>query len=146
MKVTNRMTNQSPRPKPGRSPKGRNAKPASTLTLSVLGYREGDEWIAVALEMDLRGYGSTVDEAFEELTDLVTTQLSFARFKGQPEMIWKPAEPIYWRLFADAVREQLQGLASSTHRAENADYVARGLPIPPLHVIEKLSQFSQANA
>ena len=146
MKVTNRMTNQSPRRKPGRSPKGRNVKTPSTLTLSVLGYREGDEWIAVALETDLRGYGATVDEAFEELRDLVSTQLSFARFKGQPELIWKPAEPVYWRLFEDAVREQLQGLASSTHRAENPDYMARGLPIPPPRVIEKLSQFSQANA
>ncbi len=140
------MKNQSRRRTAGRIPKGRNAKTPSTLTLSVLGCREGDEWIAVALETDLRGYGATVDEAVEEVTDLVSTQLSFARFKGQPELIWKPAEPVYWRLFEDAVREQLQGLASSTLRAENPDYLARGLPIRPPQVIEKLAQFSQANA
>jgi hypothetical protein len=27
------------------------------VTLNILGYREDNEWVALALEMDLRGYG-----------------------------------------------------------------------------------------
>ena len=67
-------------------------------SLNVLGYREQDEWVALAMEMDLRGYGSTFSEALEELADLVQTQIEFAQFKDQPELIWKPAEPVLRRL------------------------------------------------
>lgn len=74
----------------------------STPSLNVLGYQEEGEWVALALEMDLRGYGPTFQEATKELHELVTTQIGFARFKRQPELIWKPAEPVYWRLFEDA--------------------------------------------
>ena len=73
--------------------KSKKGQVPSELTLSVLGYREEGEWVAVALEMDLRGYGSTFAHA---ATELVATQIYFARFKGQPELIWKPADPVDW--------------------------------------------------
>lgn len=71
-----------------------------TITLNVLGYHSDGQWVALALEMDLRGYGETFDEACEDLTDLVGMQISFSRFKGQPELIWKAAEPIWFERFA----------------------------------------------
>ena len=41
--------------------------PNSTgIFLDVLGYREREgEWVALALEMDLRGYGATYDQALD---------------------------------------------------------------------------------
>jgi hypothetical protein len=66
------------------------------ITLNVLGYQEEGEWVALALEMDLRGYGETFDEAFADLGDLVRMQIAFSRFKGQPELIWKAADPIWF--------------------------------------------------
>jgi hypothetical protein len=60
------------------------------IAFSVLGYREDEEWVALALEMDLRGFGETFEEALDELRDLIATQISFALFKEQPEMIWTP--------------------------------------------------------
>ncbi len=65
------------------------------ITLSILGYQEDEEWVALALEMDLRGYGPTFEEALGELRDPVAAQISFALFKGQPDMIWKPAEGVW---------------------------------------------------
>ena len=82
----------------------------STVVLNVLGYTEDDEWVALALEMDLRGYGPTFGEALEELTDAVATQIHFAHFKGQAELIWKPAEPVWFERFADVRRERLNAL------------------------------------
>ncbi|HKI86373.1 MAG TPA: hypothetical protein VKA53_06485, partial [Thermoanaerobaculia bacterium] len=54
----------------------------SEIKLRVLGYQEDGEWVALALEMDLRGYGETFQGALVELRDLVATQLSFADFKS----------------------------------------------------------------
>jgi len=75
---------------------------SSEVMLNVIGYREDGDWVAVALEMDLRGYGSTFGKATADLADLVSMQMSFARFKNQPELLWRPAEPAYWMLFHEA--------------------------------------------
>jgi hypothetical protein len=102
---------------------------SATPILSVLGYQEDGEWVALALDMDLRGYGSTFPEATRELQQLVSTQFEFARFKRQPELIWKPAEPIYWRLFEDARRDRLHEFVLRTAPSDPS-YEIGGLPLP----------------
>ena len=62
------------------------------VAVSVLGYREDDEWCALALEMDLRGYGRTFREALDDLRDSMTMQIGFAHFKDELDMIFRPAE------------------------------------------------------
>ena len=116
-----------------------------TLTLGVLGYQEEGEWVALALEMDLRGYGATFKEAFDDLNEIVTMQISFAQFKGQPELIWKPAEPVYWTLFEGARRDRLQEYVSSL-TPRNPSYAVGGLVLPPPHVIASLPGFQQVDA
>jgi hypothetical protein len=37
------------------------------VTLNIPGYFEDSEWVALALEMDLRGYGKTFYKALEDL-------------------------------------------------------------------------------
>jgi len=116
------------------------------ITLSILGYREDEEWVALALEMDLRGYGPTFEEALGELRDLVAAQISFALFKGQPDMIWKPAEGVWFGLFEQVRRQYLEAAVQARTFADNA-YRAAGLPIPPPHVIARLQKdFLEANA
>ncbi len=70
------------------------------ISLGILGYWDENEeaWTALALEMDLRGYGSTFEEALEDLRELVIMQVSFALSKEQPEMIWKPSDPSWFEL------------------------------------------------
>ncbi|HEY7213040.1 MAG TPA: hypothetical protein VIC28_00350 [Thermoanaerobaculia bacterium] len=112
--------------------------------MNVLGYREDDEWVALALEMDLRGYGQTFGEALEELTALVTTQIHFAQFKGQPDMVWKSAEPVWFERFADVRRERLNALVQHREPADPSFDIA-GLVIPPA-VAGPKPQFVRARA
>ena len=119
---------------------------ASSVNLSVLAYREGKDWVALALEMDLRGYGKTIDEAVRELSDLVAMQLSFARLKSQPELVWEPAEPQYWTLFTDAKRDQLLRSAAGSTKRRNPDIEARALDVPTPPLTADHPEFQQATA
>lgn len=80
--------------------------------LSILGYQEDDEWVALALEMDLRGYGATFEEALGELQELVMMQISFALQQDQPELIWKSAEPRFHDMWERGRRDTLLQRAS----------------------------------
>jgi len=102
----------------------------STVVLNVLGYQEDEDWVALALEMDLRGYGPTFGDALEELTDLVATQIRFAHFKGQAELIWKSAEPVWFERFADVRRERLNALVQD-RQPSDPSYDVASLVIPP---------------
>jgi hypothetical protein len=100
------------------------------VVLNVLGYHEHDEWVALALEMDLRGYGRTFGEALEELTELVATQIRFAQFKEQPDLVWKFAEPVWFERFADVRREYLNALVQDRQPSDSS-YDVASLLIPP---------------
>ena len=104
------------------------------VTVSVLGFQEDGEWCALALEMDLRGYGRTFDEAWEDLHDAMTMQIGFAQFKGETDMIFHPAEPMYFSLFAQVRNDHIRALARSRPVVES-EYTVAGMPIPPAHVI-----------
>lgn len=116
------------------------------VTLNVLGYRENNEWVALALEMDIRRYGPTFGKTVTELQELVAMQISFAHFKGQPEMIWKAADPIWFERFADVRKSCLTSLMQPVaHRSIHSDYEVTGIPIPPPHVIRQLqTQFAES--
>ena len=107
---------------------------ACDVTVSVLGFQEDGEWCALALEMDLRGYGQTFDEALEDLNEALTMQIGFAQFKGETDMIFHPAEPLYFHLFAQVRNDHIMALARNGSTAES-EYSVAGLPIPPAHMI-----------
>ena len=106
----------------------------SSVTVSVLGYHEDDEWCALALEMDLRGYGQTFREALEDLRESMTMQIGFAHFKDELDMIFHPAEPIYFSLYAQVRNDHLTALAKKGSVAES-EYAVAGIPIPPPQLI-----------
>lgn len=95
------------------------------------------------MEMDLRGYGPTFEEAVNDLIDLVDMQVSFAHLKKQPEMVWKPAEGIWWELFAQVRRNLLEASMRAGHRSSDEDYSIAGIRIPPAH---EISAFCQTDA
>jgi hypothetical protein len=100
------------------------------IVLSVLGYHEDDKWVALALEMDLRGYGDTFQQASKELCDLVAMQISFAIFKGQPEMIFKSAERKYFHIYEKIRSRRIMQIMQPQYE-EESDFEIRGLPISP---------------
>lgn len=84
----------------------------SDIELRVLVYQDADEaapgeWIAVALEMDLRGYGKTVNDALAELASVVKTQIEFAIFKQNLSLIFFEAEKKYFEMYEQRLREAL---------------------------------------
>ena len=66
--------------------------------ISVILFREGSTWTALALEMDIRGYGSTRKSAVDDALAMIVAQVSFASQMGHVESIWKPSEEKYWRM------------------------------------------------
>ena len=79
------------------------------ISISVLSYRESKDHVALALEMDLRGYGSSSEEALRDLKEQVAMQLSFSLHKhGTIDMAMRPAEAVYFEKFAEAKRAAVQ--------------------------------------
>ena len=116
------------------------------ISLNILGYREEGEWVALALEMDLRGYGKSFNEAIADLRDLVIMQIGFALFKRQPDMILKPADPIWFQIYAERRRDWLAS-ASEGGSSAGDEYQIAGLPFPAPHIIAKRQvRFSQTDA
>jgi hypothetical protein len=113
------------------SPEG---QPFFEVGLNVLGYEEDGQWVALALEMDIKGYGPTFRKAVDDLYDLVVMQVSFALHKGQPEMILKSAEPIWFERFA-ALKIQL--LSAIGREPRDTEFRIADLPFPPPAVIAK---------
>lgn len=78
------------------------------FTIHVLGFQEDGLWCALALDLSLRGYGPTFEEAKEDLAQAVGAQLSFAIQHGTMEQIWQPAEDEYYRMYQQARRQALE--------------------------------------
>ena len=118
----------------------------SAVNISILGFKENAQWVAIALEMDLRGYGTTFETALAELQELVEMQFSFAHFKNDPDLIFHPSEPVYWRLYAQVNQDRLRTLTNLTEDTES-EYQAGVLSIPPAHAIDGLGkEFKPAEA
>ena len=107
--------------------------------ISVLGYREDSQWCALALEMDLRGYGQSFGEALKDLHESMTMQIGFALFKNEPGMIFYPADPMYFSLYAqvrnDRIMALVAGSGDSTETEREREFAITGIPIPPAHVV-----------
>ena len=119
---------------------------ASSMTVSVLGYREDDDRCALALEMDLRGYGPTFRQTLDDLRETMTMQIGFAHFNNELDMILHPAEPVSCSLFAQVRNDHLTVLARKGSVTES-EYAVAGIPIPPPHLIAaEKSGFSLSDA
>ena len=75
--------------------------------ITVLGYREGEKWVAHCMEMDILGYGDTQREALKDLMDLITMQVTFAFAQGRPDLLYSPAPPEFQRIAGDLLRQSL---------------------------------------
>jgi hypothetical protein len=106
-----------------------------TFEVSVIAFREGSTWTALALEMDLRGHGSTKKAALDDVLELLATQVSFAVQMGHPETVWNYAEEKYWNMFEEARRKRFVAEVSGSEMP--AEPFADMVPLPPLAVIPR---------
>lgn len=98
--------------------------------VSVILFREGAAWTALALEMDIRGYGPTRKAAVDDALAMILAQVSFAAQMGHVESIWKPADEKYWRMWEKARRNQFVAEVSGSEAP--TDEIADLVPIPLL--------------
>lgn len=103
-------------------------------TVNVLGFEEDGEWCALALEMELRGYGSAFNEALKDLEESAALQVRFAHFKGAKDMIWHPAEDKYFKLYEQVRQERLGTLAAMEVSSASVFAIASML-LPPVEEI-----------
>lgn len=82
------------------------------LVFRVLLYKENQEWTAHALELDLLGFGESEEEAFEDLRQAVSTQISFATQIGDTSLIDHKAPKEFFERWNDAQERRLEGLIS----------------------------------
>ncbi len=80
------------------------------LFTRVLIYKEGNQFVAHALDYDLLGYGNTEADARRELEQLVENQVSFAAAeKEKPEMINFPAPKEFFKRWERINQAQRSG-------------------------------------
>ena len=101
-----------------------------TLAINVLGVREDDTWCAIALEMSLRGYGETFEDALDELEGAIDAQISFAIQHGNVDQVFIPAEPHYFKLYADLKRETMKRKLLARDTLGLPDYRVGDLVLP----------------
>ena len=108
--------------------------PMRRTPIDVLGYREEQNFVALALEMDLRGYGSSFGEALRDLEWQVALQLGFALYKhGAIGMALRPAEAVYLERFAAAKRETIAADGWDV----GDEFLATSIPYPSLGILER---------
>lgn len=100
------------------------------LTINVLGIREDDTWCAIALEMSLRGYGRTFEDALGELEGAIDAQISFAIQHGNIDQVFIPAEPHYFKLYAELKRETIKRTLLARDTSGLPDYRVGDLLLP----------------
>lgn len=99
----------------------------SKIELSVLGYTEDGTWLAHCLEMDVIGYGQSLEEAMKSLAELIEMQVSFAVSQGHPQSLWNPAPPKYWMIY-HSQRELM--LSSYPAVTELSEYIPTHMEAP----------------
>ncbi len=115
------------------------------INLNILGYREDNEWTALALEMDLRGFGNSFDAAMSDLEDQIQMQIGFAAFKNNLDMAFFPAAPTYFALYEQVRQDRMRNYLTEKHR--DPEYEIGGLPMPAAHIIKELQgTFEETNS
>lgn len=72
-------------------------------------YKEGDQFVAHALEWDIPAYAKTEEAAKNELEGLLDNQLGFAAFMGKLEMVLFPAPKEFFDRWEEAHSAWLRG-------------------------------------
>lgn len=111
----------------------------NTPTLRGLTYQEDGEFVALVLEMDIRGYGATIEEAVKEAEELVVTQLlSALEVNGGIESAMFPAEEKYFRMYDQVKLSELKALFEEQGQLGGSDLGVAGIRVPEPHVIAQL--------
>lgn len=69
------------------------------VQLRAVLYRDGSDWVAHCLEMDLAGHGETQADALAMLSDAITAQVQASVAVDNPDNLFMQADPKLMRMF-----------------------------------------------
>ena len=100
--------------------------------LAFLSPDEGSKWCAVALEMDIWGFGDTMEEAMADLDELINTQIEFALEKKKPSILDHPTDKKWFDLWdaLDKIRKENKQASNSLSFSLQATESTKSLPSP----------------
>lgn len=73
-------------------------------TLRAVLHREGGEWVAHCLDLDIVSTGPTPEHATRDLAEAVTAQLEYAREHDNYAYLYHPAPPDVWQRLTVAMQ------------------------------------------
>lgn len=75
-----------------------------SIKLNIVVYKEGEEWIAHCLQMDIVASGKSPKAVENDIIDLIKAQMRFAIDNDNVENVFKPAPSEIWRMIGQAKR------------------------------------------
>jgi hypothetical protein len=97
------------------------------MFIRILGYKEDGLWVAHCLEMDLIGVDRRWPKARQKLLEAISAQVSFAHFKKQFGLLWKPAPTWVFAVFEKVLEESIKSYVPATKHPE---YILDYSPTP----------------
>jgi len=91
--------------------------------VKVIGFKEAGSYTAVALEMDLSGFGDSIEEALEDLEDHIRMQISFALQQNDLSLLERQAPKEYQDMYRDC-------MAKFIKQESVSDRFVRCMPFP----------------
>jgi hypothetical protein len=79
-----------------------------SIKLNVLIYKEGNEWIAHCLQMDIVAAGLSKKAVEDDIIDLIKAQVLYAIEHSNMESIFKPAPSFVWDKIGLAKKSDLK--------------------------------------
>ncbi len=71
----------------------------NVVAFNILIKKEGSAWTTHCLELDIVATGDSHEEAYEEIIDLIVTQVSYAFSNDNIENLYHPAPSEIWEEF-----------------------------------------------
>lgn len=75
------------------------------LDLRGIVYREGDQWFAHCLELDIVAEGKSPSAALADVVDLCNFQIEAAIDNNDLESVFRPAPAKFWNLYFSQTRK-----------------------------------------
>ncbi len=88
-----------------------------SIKLNIVVYKEGEEWVAHCLQMDVVATNTTRDAVEKDILDLIKAQVTFAIENDNMGALFMPAPPEEWKRLELAVsceRKTIDIFASNT--------------------------------
>ncbi|MBI5212878.1 MAG: hypothetical protein HY957_05835 [Nitrospirae bacterium] len=81
-----------------------------SIKLNIVVYKEGEEWIAHCLQMDIVATGKSAKAVEDDMIALIKAQVRFAIDNGNMENVFKPAPSEIWSMIGHAKRCALRSI------------------------------------